>query len=210
MDFNKVKHGPMVAEFIGTFTLALAVLASIWGVLPLVPTAVVAGFTLGLFVMSVGHSSGANLNPAVSLGLFSVRKLDTANTVAYLIAQLSGGLLAMVIMSLFLEGELVGRLTQAAADYKTFFAEFLGTLIFTFGIASAVGQKLKGADAGLLVGGSLTLGIIIASLGSVGVLNPAVAVSLGVFNWSYVLGPVLGAVVGMNVYGLAFSKKNRK
>ena len=208
MDFNKVKYGPVTAEFVGTFALALAVLASTWGILPIVPTAVIAGLTLAIFVMSVGHASGANLNPAVTLGLFSIRKLDAANTVSYLIAQFSGALSAMVIMSLFLEGELVTRLT-VSSDYKTFFAEFLGALIFTFGIASALQQKLKGADSGLLIGGSLSLGIILASLGSAGVINPAVATSLGLFNWTNALGPVLGAIVGMNVYVLAFGKKDK-
>ena len=174
--------------------------------LPLVPTAIVAGLTLGLFVLSVGHASGAHLNPAVTLGMYSIRKLDAANTISYLVAQLSGALSAMVIMSLFLEGQLVTRVT-VISDYKTFFAEFLGTFIFTFGIASAVGQKLKGADSALLVGGSLTLGIVLASLGSAGVVNPAVATSLGAFNWAYALGPILGAVVGMNIYALSFGKK---
>ena len=208
MDFSKVKHGSVTAELVGTFTLTLAILASTWGILPLIPTAVIAGLTLAIFVMSVGHASGANLNPAVTLGLFSIRKLDAANTVSYLIAQFSGALSAIVIMSLFLEGELVTRLA-VSSDYKTFFAEFLGTLIFTFGIAAALQQKLKGADSGLLIGGSLTLGIILASLGSAGVINPAVATSLGVFNWTYALGPVLGAIVGMNVYVLALGKKGK-
>lgn len=208
MNFNKVKHGPVVAEFVGTFTLALVVLASTWGVLPLVPTAILAGLTLGLFVLSVGHASGANLNPAVTLGLYSLKKLDSAHTIAYILAQLSGALLAMVVMSLFLEGELVTRLS-ALADYKTFFAEFLGAVVFTFGVASAIQQKFRGVDAGLLVGGSLTLGIILASLGSAGVVNPAVATTLGLLNWSYALGPILGSIVGMNIYALAFTKKGR-
>jgi len=208
MDFSKVTPGPVVAEFFGTFTLALVVLASIWGVLPLVPTAILAGLTLGLFVLSVGHASGANLNPAITLGLYSLKKLDSAHAVSFISAQLSGALVAMVVMSLFLEGELVSRVT-VNADYKTFFAEFLGALLFGFGVASAVAQKFNGVNAALLVGGSLSLGIVLASLGSTGVLNPAVATSIGSLNWSYALGPILGAIIGMNVYAMSFGKKGR-
>lgn len=208
MDFSTIKRGPIVAECIGTFTLAFAVLASIWGVIPMVPTPVVAGLTLALFVLSVGKISGTHINPAVTIGLYSLKKIDSATAVSYLIAQLTGALLAMVVLSTFLEGELTAQV-DAVADYKTFFAEFLGAFIFTFGIASAIHQKLEGINAALLIGGSLTLGIICASLGSNGVLNPAVATAISSLSWSYVLGPILGSVIGMNVYAAAFGKKGR-
>lgn len=208
MDFSKVKHGPVVAEFVGTFSLSLAVLASLWGAVPLIPTPVIAGLTLALFVLSVGQVSGTHINPAVTLGLYSLRKIDAAYTVAYLIAQISGALVAMVVMSLFLEGELIARV-EAIADYRTFFAEFLGAFIFTFAIAAAVHRKFDGVNAAALVGGSLTLGIIFASLGSNGVLNPAVATAISSLSWSYVLGPILGSVVGMNVYAAAFGNNGR-
>jgi glycerol uptake facilitator-like aquaporin len=55
--------------------------------------------------------------------------------------------------------------------------------------------------SGLVVGGSLLLGIALASLlGSNGVINPAVALGIGSFNVMYVLGPVLGSLLGMQVY----------
>jgi glycerol uptake facilitator-like aquaporin len=208
MDFRRVHHGPVVAEFIGTFSLSLAVLASLWGAIPIVPTAVIAGFTLALFVMSVGEVSGAHLNPAVTIGLYSLKKVDAAHTVAYLIAQLGGALIAMVVMSMFLEGNLTAKV-EAGTDYTAFFAEFLGALVFTFGITAAVHRRLKGVDAGLLIGGSLTLGIIFASLGGNGIINPAVATAISSLSWPYVLGPVLGAVIGMNAYAAAFGKKGR-
>lgn len=208
MNFNKVKHEAVLAELFGTFALSLAVLASIWGFLPIVPTLIVAGAVLGLMVMALGPASGGHFNPAVTLGLYSLKKIDSATSVAYIIVQLSGALLAMLVMSLFLEGELVGQL-DVNADYTTFFAEFLGTLFFTMGVASAVHRGAKGVEAGLLVGGSLSLGILFASLGSNGILNPAVATAVNSLNWSYVLGPIAGAVVGMSVYAASFGKKGR-
>jgi hypothetical protein len=54
---------------------------------------------------------------------------------------------------------------------------------------------------GVVVGGSLLLGLSIASnVGSNGILNPAVAFALGSFNMSYVLGPIAGALVGFNLF----------
>lgn len=208
MDFSKVKHEAVLAELFGTFALSLAVLASIWGFLPFVPTAIVAGATLGLMVLAFGGISGTHINPAVTLGLYSIKKIDAGNAVAYLIAQIGGALMAMLVLSMFLEGELVGQL-EVKADYATFFAEFLGMLFFSMGIAAAVQQKAKGVEAALLVGGSLSLGIIFASIGSNGILNPAVATAVNSLNWSYVLGPIVGAVIGFNVYSAAFGKKGK-
>ena len=52
-----------------------------------------------------------------------------------------------------------------------------------------------------MVGGSLLLGITVAVLlGSNGMLNPAVAFGTGSFGIMYVLGPVIGAVLGMQAY----------
>jgi aquaporin Z len=208
MDFSKVKHESVLAELFGTFALSLAVLASVWGLLPAAPTLVVAGAVLALYTLAHGNTSGAHLNPAITLGLYSLKKIDAAKAVAYLIVQISGALLAMLVMSMFLEGELLPRLS-VEADYRTFFAEFLGTLFFAMGVAGAVQQKAKGIEAALLVGGSLSLGILFASLGSNGLLNPAVATAVSSLNWSYVLGPIAGAVIGMSVYAAAFGKKGK-
>ena len=81
------------------------------------------------------------------------------------------------------------------------FAEALGALFFTFGIASVVYGKTPHDASGAVVGSSLLLGIACAGLaGSLGVLNPAVALALGVFNWAYIIGPIVGSIVGMNLY----------
>lgn len=208
MDFSKVKHEPVVAELFGTFALALAVLASVWGIVPILPTLVIAGAVLGLVVLAFGSVSGAHINPAITLGLYSLRKIDAPHAVSYLIAQLSGALIAMLVMSLFLDGELKSLLT-VNADYRTFFAEFLGALFFGMGVAGAVHRGVKGLEAAFVVGGSLSLGLLFASLGSNAILNPAVAAAVSSLNWSYILGPIVGIVIGMNVYAAAFGKKGR-
>jgi len=203
-----MKPEVVLAEFIGTFTLSLAVLASVWHIVPAIALPVIAGLTLGLFVLSIGEVSGAHLNPAITVGMYGLRKIDGKTAIAYLIAQIGGALLAMVAMSLFLSGDLSAQL-QVFNDYNTFFAEFLGTFIFSFGFASAVHHKYKGLEAATTIGGSLLLGMFIASLGSNGLINPAVATAVSSFNWSYLLGPLLGAIIGMNAYALVFGKKGK-
>lgn len=185
-----------IAEALGTFALSLIVLLSLGGVFP-VPTSVLAGLTLALFVYSVGHISGTHINPAVTVGAWSLKKISSQDAVSYIIAQLAGGYGAMLVAGLFIDVSPMVSLPSG----MILGAEALGALFFTFGIASVVYGKTPHDASGAVVGGSLLLGIAIAGLaGSLGVLNPAVALALGVFNWAYICGPILGAVVGMNLY----------
>ncbi len=207
MSVNNINKGALIAEFIGTFGLALAVLVSLNGYLPLVPTAVVAGATLVLFVLTIGAISGSHINPAVTIGLLSVKKIELSEAFGYIVAQIAGALTAWVTMSLLLNGELVAQVV-ATADARVFSAETLGAFIFGFGIAAAIHHKLDGFGKAFAIGGSLTLGIIFASVVSNGVLNPAVAMSIESVNWAYVLGPIVGMILGMNAFAYFLTPKN--
>ncbi len=182
-----------LAEFIGTFALAFAVSMSLAGSFP-VPTPVLAALTLGLFVYTMGHVSGTHINPAITIGLLSINKIKWMDAVYYIIAQFAGAGLA-----LFLSGQLVARATLTVVDSPwVLLAEGLGALFFGFGVAAVVYGKVAKEMSGLVVGGSLLLGISFAALmNSNGVLNPAVALGIGSFGIMYVLGPVIGVSLGM-------------
>ncbi len=208
MSTKKLSKGALIAEFIGTFGLALAILASVNGYLDPVPTAVVAGATLGLFVLTIGKISGCHINPAVTLGLLSVKKIDLSNALAYIAAQVAGALTAFVTMTLLLDGGLTAQVS-ALGDYRVFFGELLGAMIFGFGIAAAVKSGYEGINQALAIGGSLALGALFASIVSNGILNPAVAISLESVSWSYILGPIVGMIIGMNIYAYSFGEKGK-
>ena len=75
-----------------------------------------------------------------------------------------------------------------------------------FGFAAALYQKVSGPGKALMIGVAYALGIIIASVASFAFINPAVALAGQTWEWgTYVLGPVLGAVIGMNLYSLLFA-----
>lgn len=209
MDFSKVKINALAAEFVGTFALAGAVLASINGSIPLIATPVVAALTLGLFVMSVGGISGTHINPAVTAGLWSVKKIDTANAIGYILAQVAGAFAALGVINYLTNGAFMDVGGAGDFDWRVLFAEATGMALFTFGIAGAVHSKVDGANAGLLVGGSLLLGILVAAVASNGVLNPAVAGAIDSFNWAYLIGPILGSVIGFNLYQMAITAKGK-
>lgn len=195
----KSKIATLVAEFIGTFALTTAVLSMLTNGGDLFQTAVAAGFTLALMVLVIGPVSGAHINPAVTLSLWSVKQIETAKALAYWGAQFLGATAAWLLV----DNARDTKLPQIAGSYdvNVFFAEMIGTLVFTFGIAAAVNRKYKGGQLAVAVGGSLTLGIFIAAaLGSNAVLNPAVAFGIQSWSWTYVLAPLVGGVLGANIY----------
>lgn len=195
-----IKPSVLIAEFVGTFALTFAVLASINGVLATeVPTAVLAGVVLGISVIAVGKISGSHINPAVTWGLMTSGKVSFNNAVGYWAAQVAGALSAFGIMNLVLENDVL-QVTSATSDWRIFFAELIGAAIFVYGVSAAVHQKLDGAAAGLVVGGSLFLGIFFATVASNGVVNPAVALGIGSATGAYVLGPLVGASLGAWVH----------
>ena len=81
-----------LAELLGTFTLTLAVLTSL-ALVTGVPGPLLAGLTLGLFVYTVGSISGAHLNPAITIGLWSVHKISGSEATRYILIQFLGGLI---------------------------------------------------------------------------------------------------------------------
>lgn len=189
----------LIAEAFGTFTLALAVLVSLQMTDAAVATPVVAALTLALFVYTIGSKSGCHINPAVTLGLWSINKIKTNDAVAYIIVQMLGALVAYGVASTILGSNM--SISMMPESMNAFVAELIGTILFGFGIAAVVYGKVRDDMSGVVIGGSLLLGIVLAAgLGSAGVLNPAVALAVGALNLSYVLGAVAGAMLGMNLY----------
>lgn len=185
-----------LVEVFGTFALTLVVTLSLAGSF-LVSTPVLAALTLGLFVYSIGHISGTHLNPAVTIGAWSIKKISNTDALFYIVSQFVGAAIALFVVSMT-----VGAPQLVVSNSWTIaLAECLGTFFFTFGIASVVYGKTHDALSGVVVGGSLLLGIAIAALiGSNGVLNPAVAFGIGSFNLTYIVAPIVGSVLGMQKY----------
>jgi aquaporin Z len=187
-----------IAELLGTFVLALAVGLSLAGKFP-VPTPVVAGLTLMICVYTLGAISGAHINPAITIGLLSIGKISVKDAVGYLVAQFAGAGLAISVRGFLVAAPTGAVATDAAVP---FVAEILGTFWLAIGVASVVHGSAPGDAAGVVIGGSLLLGIAVASQGSNGVLNPAVALGIGSVSVTYLLAPILGSVAAMWVYRL--------
>ncbi len=205
--FSKEKTAQLVAEFIATFTLVSVVLGvSTRSTFPFF-VAAGAGLTVGLMVILLGSVSGAHANPAITFGLWSKQLIKTNQAIAYVAAQVLGGVVALATYQ-YLVDSVINR-PSANFDWRVFAAEALGAGIFGFGVAAAINNKLKGGVQGAAIGISLMLGILVASVASNGILNPAVAVGIDSIGWDYIVGPLVGALVGMQLYGAVFESKKK-
>jgi glycerol uptake facilitator protein len=203
--FGRKKIAMLVAEFLGTGILTMVFLAvskSSMGY-PLFVSFAVGLVLIGL-TLSLGAVSGAHLNPAITLGLWTVRKVKTMPALAYVAVQLLGAAAAYMLYKY-----LIGQPLQSSGmhfDSKILIAETLGTFIFSLGWAAAAYQRYEAGKAAAVVGVSIILGALAASVANGGILNPAVALGAHAWVWgTFVLGPVLGSVIGFNLYGLLFA-----
>jgi len=211
----------LAAEFIGTFAFAAVLIAG-------QGQPILALFALTGIVLTVGTFSGGYVNPALVLGAWITKRMSGVRAVAYIVAQVLGAMLALVVLNAFVSGvgaqptdaySAAPSLFKAAAlpegkEWFIFLAEFVGTLIFGFAVAGALREKADRTAKAFTVGLGVFLGLMVA--GSIAafysanaILNPAVAISLQAINFEtvwpfvvYVLGSVLGAVAGFGLHSV--------
>jgi MIP family channel proteins len=98
----------LAAEFLGTFAIVFTGAGAICAdrylqsqslaSFGLVGIALAYGLGVGAMVTAFGHISGGNLNPAVTIGLWVTRRLDTLHAVFYCLSQLLGGIAAAYLL----------------------------------------------------------------------------------------------------------------
>lgn len=227
--FTSLNPVALVAEMLGAFTLVFVVLAAstyaagglalynqvseagdlikAFPSVYLVSVPLLVSFALGLSVMTFGKFSGGHFNPAVTFGMWSVRKLRTVPAIAYILVQLLGAFAAFGVMQLFVP-EATALVTENADAWRIFSAEVLGMFIFVFGISAAINNDGGALETGFMVGASLFLGLIFTGfVAGAGFLNPAIFMavvreSISELSWGPVFGPLLGAVAGAWLYRL--------
>jgi len=202
---TRQKVAAVVAEFLGTYVLASAMLAMLIRTNFEFFSALAAALVYGLMLLMFGNVSGSYLNPVVTLGMWTVRKISTLNAVAYIIAEVAAGFVAWRVGQYFIAQALT-ETAKGGLDWHVFIAEGVGALIFTFALAYGVAKELDVVKRAVVGGFGLFAGILVASLASDGLLNPAVAIAVRSISWAYMLGPIVGALLGFAIYNIFFNE----
>jgi len=91
-----MRRKALVAEFISTFALvfvgvgAIAVDSMIGGKSGLIGVALAHGLVLAVMISATMAISGGHVNPAVTIGAWAAKKIDTVNAIGYILAQCLG------------------------------------------------------------------------------------------------------------------------
>jgi aquaporin Z len=216
------------AEFIGTFWLVFggcgsAVLAAAFPNLGIgfVGVALAFGLTVLTMAFAIGHISGCHLNPAVSVGLVVGKRFPAADLLAYVAAQVVGGIAAAGVLYVIASGkagfDLAGGFaSNGYAEHSPggyslvacLVAEVVLTFMFLFIILGATDKRAPKGFAPIAIGLGLTLihliGIPVTNLS----VNPARSTGPALFVggwavqqlWLFWLAPIVGAAIAGVVY----------
>ncbi|CAG9772309.1 unnamed protein product [Ceutorhynchus assimilis] len=172
------------------------------------------GLVIFVCVQSLGHVSGAHLNPAVTVGMFAVGNIKVIKGLMYIIVQCLGALAGSAILKALLPEEwhdtglgmttLNPKLTALQGFGFEFFLGFVLVLVVS-GVCDPNRPEAKAA-------GPLAIGLAVA-LGHMGAIsftgssmNPArtfgSAVISGIWDnhWIYWVGPIAGGIVAALIY----------
>jgi glycerol uptake facilitator protein len=204
MDRQKIAHA--VTEFIGTYILASVVLAFVVRTQFPFFAAAAAGVALASMTLVFGRTVLPVLNPAITIGLWTVRKIETTTAIVYVAAQMLAGFVAYRFNSHLIDANL-RNIAGQNLDWRIVAVEAIGSFVLALGVSVVVFEKMDRIKASAVLGLSLMVGVIIASLAGNHTINPAVA--LGIHSWStaYVVGPVIGAVLGTTLYAFLYAPR---
>jgi aquaporin Z len=217
---------PLAAEAVGTFFLVFcgvgAIVTDIYraGTVGLLGIAIAHGVALGIGISATMNISGGHLNPAVTLGLLSIGRTDAKTAVGYILAQLAGACVAVLaIKGLYPEmaGQISGygapRLANDVSTVQGIVIEAILTFMLAFAVMGTAvdprAPKIGGFGVGLIV----MCGILAGGQMTGGAMNPARAFGSMLVGWQwtgaliYWIGPVLGAVVAMQLYERVLMEK---
>ncbi|KAJ7962770.1 aquaporin NIP6-1 [Quillaja saponaria] len=202
------------AEFIGTFILIFAGTATAivnqktQGSETLVGLAGSTGLAVMIVILSTGHISGAHLNPAVTIAFAALKHFPWKNVPMYIGAQVLASLCAAFALKVVFHPIMGGGVTVPSGGYGQAFAlEFIISFNLMFVVtAVATDTRAVGELAGLAVGATVMLNILIAgettggSMNPVRTLGPAIAANNYKAIWVYLTAPILGTLCGAGTY----------
>lgn len=166
------------------------------------------GLAVALIVAASGHLGGAHINPAVTLGFWSVRRFPTRDVVPYVIAQCAGAIAASALLG-WLLGPVgsFGATVPSVSLARAFVIEmgYTGMLGFVI-MAVATDDRAPGTVAPFVLGATVYAGALVTgpltggSFNPARTLGPAVLGGIWTAHWLYWAAPVLGMIAGMQLY----------
>ena len=213
----------VVAEALGSFFLFATVVGS--GIMAeqlaggnvavaLLGNTLATGAMLFVLITMLGPLSGAHFNPAVTL-VFRLRgELATGTALAYVAAQLAGGIIGVWAAHLMFDLPVL----QFSDKARSGVGQWTGELIATFGLVLTILGTVRSRQEWVPVSVALYIVAAYWFTSSTSFANPAITVARSLSDSfagiapanvaAFVVAQLAGAVLAMGVYRLLFSEKH--
>ena len=204
-----------LVEIVGTFILVYAICsaATVYsgtnkllgivglGQLGMIGVGLVAAFALIAIVYAIAYRSGAQVNPAVTIGLLVTGKMRAKEAALYIACQILGAVIGAAVVYSMFGSDMAASVTLPADDnvIRALILETVMTFTLVYVVLTTTTSKNKIVPlAGVAIGFTLGFNIILGGSVSGGSLNPArsfgPALIVGNFDyqWIYWVTPILG------------------
>lgn len=193
----------------------------------LIGIALASGIAYAIAMTATMSISGGHLNPAVTICMWVLGKIDTPQMVAYVISQLLGGLIAGAFIILMFNSSVainagygtphvgIGKFTATTTNIYMMAAliELVLTFILVFAYYGTTVDPRTPKVGGFGVGLALLCGVLMSGPLTGAALNPARYFGIGLWEagatgdigrlkdfYVYIIGPVLGAILAGWLY----------
>lgn len=209
-----------LAELIGTFLLTfIGGAAIINGDAGVIGIALAHGLTVALVICSLGHISGAHINPAVTIGFLITGKIEAKDALIYILSQLIGAMLAAYSLKVFVPGAMEASLGgQSISPNVSIVAAIFIEFVLTFFLVTAIfgtavdDRGTFSAVAGFGIGLVVTVDILAGGPFTGASMNPARSFGPAIISgtWEnqivYWVGPIIGGAIASLFYNSFFMR----
>ncbi len=211
------RFAPYLAELLGTFALvfagpgAAAVDAASGGSVSGVGIGMSFGLIVMVMIFAIGHTSGCHINPAITIAMLALRRIEPAKAAGYIAVQLIGAVLAGLAIVAIVgdEGQAGATIPRINGADAAFWSELILTFFLAFVVlAVATDSRAEGSFAAVAIGGYVGFAatgwgpVANASMNPARTFGPAVAANVWDSHWVYWVAPILGALIAAAVYEL--------
>jgi len=204
-----------LVEVVGTFILVYAICSAgtVYadkGQLGIIGIGLVHALVLTAIVYAIGYRSGAQVNPAVTIGLLVAGKIKGKEAVVYIIAQLIGAVIAAAVVYSIFGSAMSASVTLPLEDniVRALILETVMTFTLVYVVlATTTSKNFKIVPlAGVAIGFTLGFNVMFGAAITGGSLNPArsfgPALITGNFSYNsiYWVAPIIGGLIAAGVY----------
>ncbi|XP_053560999.1 aquaporin-2-like [Bombina bombina] len=211
-----------LAELIGTLIFVFLGLGSALRWLVALPSvlqiALTFGLGIGTLVQSLGHISGAHLNPAVTIAFLVGAQISIIQATCYILAQLIGAVVGSALLYEFAAPETRGSFGVNMPSNGATSGQALAIEIFlTFQLVLCIFASTDGrrndniGSPAISIGFSVTLGHLLGiyytgcSMNPARSFGPALITGNFTYHWIFWVGPLTGAVLACLCYNYLLS-----